>query len=326
MTRHLPPAIASFIILVCAATPVLLQPDRYLYEAPKTVKVILAGDIMLDRGVEYMIDKYGPPTESGFPDYTFPFLQIKSELEDSDIVFANLEGPISDKGEKVGSIYSFRADPLAIEGLKYAGINVISMANNHAFDYGRLALKDTMARLTANGISYAGAGFSGEEAYSPAIKEVQGIKIGFLSYTDLGMESWKAVGNNSGIAWVNEDNLDEIKESIRSAREKVDILIVSLHSGEEYQETPSLFQLDFSRMAVDQGADLVVGHHPHVIQGNEAYQEKHIFYSLGNFVFDQSFSEDTMKGQIVEVTIQDKKIKETEIKEVKINEYFQPKI
>ncbi len=321
--KRLPPIIASFLIAAAAGSPVLLQPDQYIYETPKTVKIILAGDIMLDRGVEYMIKKYATTTENAL---TFPFLKIADYLKTADIVSANLEGPISDKGEKVGSIYSFRADPSAVEGLKYAGINLVSVANNHAFDYGRLALKDTMTRLAENGISYAGAGFSREEAYSPAIKEVQGIKIGFLSYTDLGAESWKATENNSGIAWVNRDNLDETKEGIKSAKEKVDILIVSLHSGEEYQKTPNQFQIDFSRMAIDAGADLVASHHPHVTQGNEIYQGKHIFYSLGNFIFDQSFSEDTMKGQVVEVTIQNKEINKTELKETKINAYFQTEI
>jgi poly-gamma-glutamate capsule biosynthesis protein CapA/YwtB (metallophosphatase superfamily)/murein DD-endopeptidase MepM/ murein hydrolase activator NlpD len=291
-----------------------------LYEKERTVKVFLLGDIMLDRGIEYMVEKYGEN------DFKFPFLKIADYLKTADIVFGNLEGPISDKGTKVGSIYSFRADPEVIRGLIYAGFNFLSLANNHAFDYGREALEDTFLRLKNNGINYVGAGFTEEEAFSLKIKEVENTKIGFLAFSDLGPESWRAKEENSGIAWISENDIEKIKKEMETAGEKVDVLIVSLHSGEEYYSEPTPFQINFSRAAIEAGADLVIGHHPHVVQKNEKYQTGYIFYSLGNFVFDQDFSEETMEGQIVEVLIKDGEIKEVNPGEIKINNFFQPEI
>jgi poly-gamma-glutamate synthesis protein (capsule biosynthesis protein) len=289
-------------------------------EEKQPVKMIITGDIMLDRGVEYMVN------EKGNGDSRFPFLEIADHLKEADIVFGNLEGVISDKGTEVGSIYSFRAEPEAIKGLVFAGFNVLSVANNHAFDYSREALEDCLTRLNGNGIGYVGAGFTEKEAFSPLIREVGGVKIAFLAYTDLGPETWQAVKDDSGIAWISGNDTERIKQDIKSAKEVSDVLIVSLHSGEEYQEAPSQSQVDFSRMAVEAGAELLVGHHPHVVQPNEKYQDGWIFYSLGNFVFDQGFSEETMKGQIIELLIKDNEIEEINPKEIKINDFFQPRL
>jgi len=277
-----------------------------------TIKIILVGDMVFDRGVKYMIDR------EGNGDFKFPFLKIADQLNKADIVFGNLEGPISDKGTKVGSIYSFRNDLQTLDGLAFAGFNVISLANNHAFDYSKVALEDCLARLTAAGIVYAGAGFNEREAFSPTIKEIAGTKIGFLAYTNLGPASWRANGENSGIAWIDNDSFESLRWQIQEAKKKSDVLIISLHVGEEYQETPTQFQIDFNEMAYVSGADLVVNHHPHVVQQG--------FYSLGNFIFDQGFSEKTMASQIIEINIQNKEIKEIIKKDVKINEFFQPEI
>ncbi len=103
-------------------------------------------------------------------------------------------------------------------------------------------------------------------------------------------------------------------------------MIVSLHSGEEYKQELTQFQTDFAKTAIEAGADLVVGHHPHVVQRNETYQGKYIFYSPGNFIFDQDFSEETMQGQIIEATLENKSIKEVTTKQIKMNELFQPQI
>ena len=309
-----------FLILGSAlfCTCFFLKKTPELIETPEseTIKIILVGDIMLDRGVEYIIAK------EGNNDFVFPFAKIAEYFQQADIVFGNLEGPISDKGTKVGSIYSFRADPQAIEGLKYANFNILSLANNHAFDYARSALEDTFLRLRMANINYSGAGFSESEAYSPIIKEIKGIKIGFLSYANLGPEFWRAQGNNSGIAWVSESDFERIREDIKLAKEQVDILIISLHAGEEYIEEPTQFQKDFAQLAIAAGADLFIGHHPHIVQRNE----NKTFYSLGNFIFDQGFSTSTMEGQIVEVLIENGRIKKVSPKKIKISEFFQPEI
>jgi len=281
------PFLIVLVIPLSSLAPTQEQPELPL------IRIILTGDIMLDRGVQYMIEK------EGGGDFKFPFLKIAEELNQADIVFGNLEGPISDKGTKVGSIYSFRMDPRAIDGLNFANINVVSLANNHTFDYGQEALEDTLERLKNAGIDYVGIG--------PAvIKDIRGTKIAFLAYTPFGANK------------ISENDFEKVKQEIKTAKEKTDILIVSLHAGEEYQKTPTQFQIDFFKIAYEAGADLVVGHHPHVIQPN--------FYSLGNFVFDQGFSEETMKGEIMEIQIQDKKIKSVLTKEIKINNFFQPEL
>jgi len=289
-------------------------PDKLPEEKPVTL--LLVGDIMLDRGVEYMIEKNG--------DWRFPFLKIVENLKGVDILFGNLESQISNKGKKVGSIYSFRADPEAIQGLSFAGFDILSVANNHAFDYGKEALEDTFFRLREAGINYVGGGFNSKEAYSPIIKEINGTKIAFLAYTNLGPENWKAVKENSGIAWISENDFEKIKNDIKEAKGKADVLIVSLHGGEEYSSKPTQFQIKFSGAAIEAGADLVIGHHPHVVQGNEKYKDSWIFYSLGNFIFDQSFSEETMKGQAVKVLIENGKIRTVIPIEIKISNLFQP--
>jgi poly-gamma-glutamate synthesis protein (capsule biosynthesis protein) len=284
------------------------------------INLFFVGDIMLGRGVEYMINKEGKG------DFKFPFFKIAHELKKSDILFGNLEGPISDNGLKVGSIYSFRFKPEAINGLLYAGFDILSLANNHMLDYQRIALEDTMDILKENNINYIGAGFGKEETFSLKIKEIKATKIGFLAYTNLGLKNWRAGNENSGMAWIGEDNITEIIEYIKKAKDEVDVLIVSLHAGEEYAENPTNFQISFAQDCINSGADLVVQHHPHVVQRIEKYKNGWIAYSLGNFIFDQHFSEETMKSIILKVVIDEKEIKKVYSEEVKINRYFQPEL
>jgi poly-gamma-glutamate synthesis protein (capsule biosynthesis protein) len=140
---------------------------------------------------------------------------------------------------------------------------------------------------------------------------------------DLGQENWKAQEDKSGIAWIKKTDFDKIAIDISKAKEEADVVIVSMHSGVEYVQELTSFQKELSRIAIDAGADLVIGHHPHVVQKYELYKGKYIFYSLGNFLFDQAFSEETMTGRIVKVIIKDKEIKTISIQESKQNESYQ---
>jgi len=278
------------------------------------ITVFFVGDILLDRGVKRKIEMYGDG------DFKFPFLKIVQFLNKADLLIGNLEGPISDKGKKVGSIYSFRMNPKAIDGLKFAGFDVVSLANNHILDYGKVAMEDTFLRLKEAGIDYVGGGFNGREACSPKIKVIKGTKIAFLAFTNLGSPFWQATGENSGICWLNEENLEK---SIKESRERADIVFVLFHFGDEYQEKSNPIQKYFSHLAIDFGADLIVGHHPHVVQEIEEYKGKYIAYSLGNFIFDQDFSNKTMEGMLLKVLIKEKKIKQVSPLKIKINQYFQ---
>lgn len=282
-----------------------------------SVNLIFVGDLMLDRGVEWAINKYGAG------DFKFPFLKTADYLKKADILFANLEGPISDKGKKVGSIYSFRMDPKSLEGLVFSGFDVLSMANNHILDYGKAALEDTFPRLKENNIDYVGAGLSQEELEKPLIKTVKGQKIAFLAYDNIGSKSWQAGQASPGISWLTGERMEK---EVKWAKEQADIVIVSFHYGQEYQKEPDSEQQYFSHLAVDSGADLVIGHHPHVVQEIEKYKASYITYSLGNFVFDQGFSKETMEGLLLKVVVKGKKITEVSPLEVKINKNFQPEI
>ena len=175
----------------------LLTPAEII-EGNETITILLVGDIMLNRGVEYMVEKRGEG------DFKFPFLKIAEYLNKADLLFGNLESPISDKGTRVGSIYSFRAEPKSIEGLVFSGFDILSLANNHAFDYGWEALEDTLERLKEVGINPVGID-------SPVIKEIKNTKIAFLAYTNLGLPSW-------GIGWADWNNLEKIKKD--SSEEK----------------------------------------------------------------------------------------------------------
>lgn len=279
-------------------------------------KIIFTGDIMLDRGVETAISEYGGG------DYSFPFLKIADYLKRADLTVGNLEGAISDKGYNVGSIYSFRSEPKAIKGLEFAGFDLVSLANNHAFDYTSAALEDTFVRLQKAGIKYAGAGWDKEEALSPKIIELSdGTRVAFLAFSNLGPKTWEAKDDSTGLAWLDRESLEE---GISSARREADIIITMFHWGEEYQSFSNDSQKSFARLAVDLGADLVVGHHPHVAQEAERYKSKYIAYSLGNFIFDQSFSEETMEGLILEAFIENKEIKQAVARKIEINEFYQP--
>ena len=278
------------------------------------IRIFAAGDIMLDRGVEYMIKKYGNN------DYRFPFLKIADDLQGADILFGNLESVISNKGQKVGSIYSFQAEPESIQGLEYAGFNIVSVANNHIFDYGRKGMENSFTRLGQAGIDYVGGGFSKQQACSMLIKNIKGVKIGFLGFTNKGSGYWVAESEQSGICWLDKN----IEEIIKKAKNTVDLIIVSMHWGNEYQVEPNKEQKYFGYLAIESGADLIIGHHPHVVQPIEQYKHGWIAYSLGNFIFDQGFSQETMKGALLEILIQGKEIKKVIPKELQLNQFFQP--
>lgn len=283
----------------------------------ETHTLLFAGDIMLDRGVEHMVKKHGE-------NYSFPFLNIKETLDSADILFGNLESMISDKGYNVGSIYSFRAPVEALEALRFAEFDVLNLANNHTFDYTREAFEDTMKRLNEVNIHYTGAGLTKEEAHSPAIITLaEDTKVGFLGYTEFLFENAYAKEEKSGITSFSEE---QMKEDIEKAKELTSFLVVTFHYGSEYHKTPNEKQKNWSKLAIDYGADLVIGHHPHVTQPVENYNGKYIAYSLGNFIFDQYFSEETMSGFLLEVKIQKNKVISVKKVHYRLNEFYQPKI
>ena len=337
------------------------------FSQEKPITLLFVGDIMLSRGVANQIEKH--------QDYDWPFLKISTTTQEADLTFGNLEGPISSRGENQGSMYSFRTSPELVEGLKFAGFDILSLANNHIWDYGKEALEDTIAMLKHSGIETIGAGENYEKANAPVIidfnstlrgstssqiREVE-PRIAFLAYTNLYPKSLEATENSAGISSFE---LEKVKTDIQElkALKLADIIIVSFHWGEEYQDRSNPSQQEIAHSLIDAGADLIIGHHPHVIQEVEEYLSSPIAlegqgppspkasarrgwaaYSLGNFVFDQNFSKETTEGLMLKVIVKNsaqggslpvrqagasggKKISEVLPIKIKINSAFQPEI
>jgi len=282
-------------------------------EASGKANFIFVGDIMLSRYIgELMIKKQN---------YDFPYEKIKNELAGADLVFGNLETPVSNKGESTHTLYSFRADPQVLSGLKNSGFKVVSIANNHIFDYKLEAFTDTLNNLRNADIAYAGGGDDFNEAHSGATLEINGIKTTILAYTDLLPKSTAATGNKAGIAHLDETQM--IKD-IKTAKEKSDLVIVSFHWGQEYQTKSNAHQQKIATAAVTAGADLIVGHHPHVAQEIGEIQGVSVAYSLGNFIFDQNFSPETENALMLNVKIENKKIVQVEPRTIKFTNSYQP--
>jgi len=259
---------------------------------PTFVNLVFGGDVMLDRGVKNSVNK----NFNGDYSSLFENLDI---LKDSDIAFANLEGPASDKGNDRKNLYSFRMDPSVIPALKGAGLSVVSVANNHVADWGRDAYTDTLMRLKENEILYTGGGLNTKEAEQPIIIEKYGIKIGYLGFSDVG-PNMQAGEDKSGLLLTSNPRFEQI---IKNASLQVDHLVVTFHFGEEYQTKHNDRQEYLAHKAIDNGAKIIIGTHPHVIEDIEIYKNGFIAYSLGNFIFDQYFSENTMEGMLLEIKL-----------------------
>lgn len=280
---------------------------------PDFITMHFLGDIMLDRGVRNSVNK------NFAGDYSALFEKM-DVLKEADIVFANLEGTASDKGKNLGNLYSFRMDPSVIPALKGAGISIVSMANNHVGDWGLPAYIDTLARLKENEILYTGGGTL-IEAEQPTIIEKYGMKIGFLGFSDVGPNYMKVEEDKTGILLASNPKFEQI---IKNASSQVDYLVVSFHWGDEYKKLHNKRQESLAHKAVDAGAKIIIGHHPHVAEDTEVYKNGFIAYSLGNFIFDQKFSADTMQGMMLELKLGKAGNMSVKKNTVKLNSVFQP--
>ena len=278
--------------------------------------MLLVGDVMLDRGVKHYV------LEEGGGDWRFPWQFVAERFSAADVVFINHEGVMSDVGRDAGGVYSFNFPVAALEGLLFAGVDVVSLANNHIFDWGGDALCDTRRRLHAAGIGAVGAGCTAAEADAPYIHTLDdGSSVGFLGYTSFFYPKGVAGEEYPG---VSDYSLESMRDSISSLKKQVDVVAVSLHWGDEYQSRSNTEQQRIGHALIDAGADIIVGHHPHVIQEVERYNDGWILYSLGNFIFDQYFSKETMEGLVAVVTLQKGQIVFVDLEKVVLNDTYQP--
>ena len=248
-------------------------------------------------------------------DWGYPFRQIPGVLHGADLAYCNLECPISDRGRDLHHLYSFRADPRALEGLKAAGFTIVSEANNHAYDWGPAALVNTLGRLHALGIRTVGAGENTLGAHHPTVVDLDGLRVAFLAYVNIDPQEAAAGAEHPGVAWLDRE---QVTSDIHFARNLADLVVVCPHWGVEYAAVPTRQQQELARRMVDTGADLIVGSHPHVVQPLEQYRGHWIAYSLGNFVFDQR-DPATHRGLLLKVTVRDKKIAEVTKVPIEIN-------
>lgn len=285
----------------------------------KTIKIHAVGDIMLGDlptnygfGIGSLIHKHGP---------RFPFEHCADLLRNADIVFGNLEAVLSAYDRKSRQLDSaiLRGQPEAVEGLQYAGINIVSLANNHIMQHGQKALEETTRALDKAGIKYTGLAIPHINVANKAIFNVGGRHLCFLGYNQRPQQYF--IDKPVYIA----ADLKQIISDINLAQKESDIIIVSIHWGEEFVDCPASWQVELAHKIIDSGADIVLGHHSHTIQGIETYKGKPIAYSLGNFIFDM-WQQRFRKTFVLELNISNGVDISCKAIPVEINERFQPVI
>ncbi len=261
-----------------ATRTVTLTPPDGLELPEPSGRVILGfvGDILLGARVAEAIAAHG---------VHYPWDGVRDVFLATDIVLGNLETPVSTRGTpEANKQWTFRSHPSTLEGLAAAGVTVVNLANNHVLDYGAEALIDTLDHLDAYGIGRVGAGRTRDEAMAPVVLERHGVRVGILGLAQVyPFGWWAATDTRPGVAITHNETL--VMQAVRRLRQQVDLVVVTVHWGEERAETPTAYQQRYGRKLVEAGAHLVIGHHPHVLQGIELYRDGLIAYSLGNFVF-----------------------------------------
>jgi poly-gamma-glutamate synthesis protein (capsule biosynthesis protein) len=284
------------------ASKIMVDPEVYGFYN----RLIFAGDVMFSRAVRREI--------LGKRDSAMPFRKIAPLMQAADITFVNLESPFSDQGPYHDGGMIFHAAPETIEGLKLAGVNMASTANNHARDCGPHGVEFTLKWLRSHGIRPVGSAETEEAAHEGVVFARNGVRFGFLGYTfDQRNGNWKDIDPRIALA-----DPAVMARDVAELKKRCDVVIVSMHNGIEYQPKPSAAQIVFAHAAIDAGAKLVIGHHPHVVEPNESYRGGIIYYSLGNFVFDQYQREATQHGEVVEVSFLGHEILDTHVMKVKI--------
>jgi poly-gamma-glutamate synthesis protein (capsule biosynthesis protein) len=284
-------------------------------ESSKEFSIVAVGDISLARHIGEAIEKTSNPN--------LPFEKVHALLTSADITFGNLECPLSDSKIPIREGMTFRCLTQDVSGLSFVGFNVLATANNHAFDQGAKGLEFTIDYLKSQNILPVGTGKNLEEAWRPVLFSLpapsgaegiggdrEGVKFAFLAASYASAND-NGKTRNDYVARI--EDLPILQSAIKNLKSEDYIVIVMMHAGTEYTRHPNQEQINFAHAAIDAGADIVIGHHPHWVQPVEVYQGKPIFYSLGNFVFDQSWSEETKEGLAVRFQIKDSRLKSAEL-------------
>jgi poly-gamma-glutamate capsule biosynthesis protein CapA/YwtB (metallophosphatase superfamily) len=261
-------------------------------EPSEQISLAFVGDIMMGANVEKLLKNNG---------FDYPYLHISSILQESDIAAGNMENPITDRGEPADKSFVFRTSPEAVPGMVKSGFDIFNLANNHTLDYGLKGLQDTIRLLTEAGMYGVGAGMNQEEAYNPVVIDKQGVRVAYLGLTKVVPDiSWKAGKNTPGLAETY--NYTRPIQAIEAANKIADMVVVLVHWGIEGATEPKVSEKELAHRYIDAGADLVIGSHPHVLQGIESYKGKWIAYSLGNFIFTTNGKAGTNDTVIVQAS------------------------
>jgi poly-gamma-glutamate synthesis protein (capsule biosynthesis protein) len=283
------------------------EPNALKLQKEPEATLFFAGDVMLSRNVSSKIEEV--------KDVSLPFRKMADTIKAADIAFANLESPFSDKGARVTEGLVFKTEPGYINGLVESGLDVLSTANNHALDQGKYGIDYTLNLLKQNNLNAVG---TGTDCHKGKVVEKNGIRVGFLAYSYAGFNDG---GNRKTELVCDLKDPKSITEDVASLKISADIVVVSMHGGIEYVRLPNETQIAAAHSAIDGGADLVIGHHPHWVQNAEKYKDKWIFYSLGNFVFDQMWSKETREGLALSVKASKKSITNIDLIPVIIDDY-----
>ncbi len=262
-------------------------------------ELLFTGAIVPGRCVQAAVDVRG--------DADFLYDGMRSMIERADIAIGTLNAALSDYPPYTGCVRTFVlvGSPIHADAMASAGLDVMSIATNHIkncgpIDCGNRAFFDTLANLQRVGILPVGGGENAAQALEPVVVTVNGVRFGFVSLGEIEPLTF-ASQTEPGIAELTEVNL---RNAIQAARQVSDVVIVMPHWGSDYSETPNYRQLNFAKIAVDEGADLVMGNHAHVVQGMQYRQGVPVFFGLGSFIFDQSWSLETQQGIVVRVTFE----------------------
>lgn len=275
-----------------AEIPVVVSHPPPLPPPLSPVTLLFTGDVMPSRYVAVKMATYG---------YDYPLSGMKDILSNADLTIINLESPVLHGAPVPNGSMVFRTDPEFLPALKRAGVDIVVLANNHSANLGEGALIETLRHLDDTDMTHLGAGTS-SDAYAPIVRTVRGLRIAFVAQNDTDVVSSLTCASPDHVGTACYD-LSRASSSIIAARQNADIVVFLMHSGTEYEHTANDRQRALAHAAIDAGADLVIGHHPHVVQAAEIYKGKRIYYSLGNFIFDQNWSLDTRLGLVVGVTI-----------------------
>ncbi|RSK26769.1 CapA family protein [Bacillus sp. HMF5848] len=252
-----------------------------------------AGDTMAAGKVAAILQQEG---------YEYPWQQAKNHLVHSDITMLNLETPVTTICEPASKKYSYQSHPDLLKGMKFAGVDIVTVANNHALDCGEVGLIETIKHLRKAGILYVGGGEDMVEAYSAREIDVRGQRVSIVGFSRVLPDvSWYAGTRKPGLSSGYQDKI--VLEKIQEAAMGSDFTVVYMHWGIELADVPEDKDRQLAHQMIDAGADMIIGSHPHVLQGFEFYKGKLIAYSLGNFIFTMSHQDIARQTGVLNVKV-----------------------